>query len=198
MKIYVFLTFSALSALSLAICSLTLCLKKHWNVRGKALRQNVLVLINSELCGYEKTLRFGWGTRWVALGYPSLDPTPVDSHPLIPPFLLKRQPSRLANTFKTFVVFFSFLQLTLPTFPPFSLVSSHPLFFWLLVYLSWAKWSRNTVKKVGTMMGPSFKIIVIKKITYFAFILVNSFPVTRRAFSFAKASCGLLDKKIVT
>ena len=44
-------------------------------------------------------------------------------------------------------------------------------------------------------MGPSFKIIVIKKITYFAFILVNSFPVTRRAFSFAKASCGLLDKK---
>ena len=44
------------------------------------------------------------------------------------------------------------------------------------------------------MMGPSFKIIVIKKITYFAFILVNSFPVTRRAFSFAKASCGLLEK----
>ena len=31
--------------------------------------------------------------------------------------------------------------------------------------------------------------------TYFAFILVNSFPVTRRAFSFAKASCGLLEKK---
>ena len=47
-------------------------------------------------------------------------------------------------------------------------------------------------------MGPSFKIIVIKKMTYFAFILVNSFPVTRRAFSFAKASCGLLEKKIVT
>ena len=34
-----------------------------------------------------------------------------------------------------------------------------------------------------------------KKMTYFAFILVNSFPVTRRAFSFAKASCGLLEKK---
>ena len=51
------------------------------------------------------------------------------------------------------------------------------------------------MKKVGTIVGPSFKIIVIKKMTYFAFILVNSFPVTRRAFSFAKASCGLLEKK---
>ena len=51
------------------------------------------------------------------------------------------------------------------------------------------------MKKVGTIMGPSFKIIVIKKIAYFAFILVNSFPVTRRAFSFAKASCGLLENK---
>ena len=108
LAVYVFLTFSALSALSLAICSLTLCLKKkkHWNVRGKVLCQNVLVLINSELFGYEQTFRFGWGTRWVALGNPSLDPTPVDSHALISPFHLKRLPSKLANTYKTLVFFF--------------------------------------------------------------------------------------------
>ena len=50
----------------------------------------------------------------------------------------------------------------------------------------------------GDNDGPKFQNNRYKKITYFAFILVNSFPVTRRAFSFAKASCGLLDKKIVT
>ena len=47
----------------------------------------------------------------------------------------------------------------------------------------------------GDNEGPKFQNNRYKKITYFAFILVNSFPVTRRAFSFAKASCGLLDKK---
>lgn len=47
----------------------------------------------------------------------------------------------------------------------------------------------------GDNHGNKFQNNRYKKMTYFAFILVNSFPVTRRDFSFAKASCGLLEKK---